>query len=546
MLEKKPDFNSRTKYYTLAFVFTIFTTFLACNQKQERILNFPKTDLSESNLIPMPLEVVATHDGFALDKFTTIQTSGDEEGLDAVGIFLAEKIHFKTGLDVMVNDDSFNAETVISIEVTKGKTMNDEAYEISVSQDSIVLKSSTVAGAFRGAQTIRQIIPERHNDTLAENDIWVVPTGAIKDAPQFSYRGSMLDVSRHFFSVEDVKKYIDILSYYKFNVLHLHLSDDQGWRIEIKSWPKLTEVGGSTEVGGESGGFYTQEEYTDIVNYAAKHHITIIPEIDMPGHTNAASVSYPFLNGNGKTPELYEGMEVGFSTFDTRKDSVYAFIDDVVKEIAALTPGPYFHIGGDESHVTKKDDYIYFVNKVEKIVQKHGKLMIGWDEVATADIDSTSISQWWASKENAEKAIEKNMKIILSPANKAYLDMKYDANSKHGLSWAAMIPVDSAYVWTPEKLLPMKNVLGIEAPLWSETISNIEELEYLAFPRAIGYAELGWTTEEKRNWDNYKVRLANQTPYLERMNVKYYPSPLIDWQKSDPTENVNVKEMPNN
>jgi hexosaminidase len=314
----------------------------------------------------------------------------------------------------------------------------------------------------------------------------------------------------------------------------LHLSDDQGWRIEIKSWPKLTEIGGSTEVGGESGGFYTQEDYKEIIRYAAERYMTIIPEIDMPGHTNAASVSYPFLNGNGKTPKLYEGMNVGFSTFDTHKDTVYAFIDDVVREISAITPGPYFHVGGDESHVTKKSDYIYFINKVEKIVQKHGKRMIGWDEVAIADVDATSISQWWASEENAKKAVDKGMKIIVSPAKKAYLDMEYDTLSKFGLHWAAYIPVDTAYIWTPEEYgIPLENILGVEAPLWSETISNIDELEYLAFPRIIGYSELSWSIKENRNWEDYKVRLADQAPFLDRMDVKYYPSALIDWKKSD-------------
>jgi len=343
----------------------------------------------------------------------------------------------------------------------------------------------------------------------------------------------MLDVSRHFFSVADVKKYIDILSYYKYNVLHLHLTDDQGWRIEIKSWPKLTEIGGKTEVGGASGGFYTQEDYTEIVNYAAKHHILIIPEVDMPGHTNAASLSYPILNGNGKTLKPYEGTRVGFSTFDTRKDTVYSFIDDVVREISAITPGPYFHIGGDESHVTQKSDYAYFVNRVEKIVQKHGKKMIGWDEIATTNVDSTSISQFWSSAKNAKLAVEKNMKIIMSPAKKAYLDMQYDSLSKHGLHWAAYIPTNVGYQWSPESYenITKENIIGIEAPLWSETISTISELEYLAFPRAIGYAELGWSTEENRNWEDYKKRLANQTPFLNRKNVKYYPSPLIDWKK---------------
>ena len=268
--------------------------------------------------------------------------------------------------------------------------------------------------------------------------------------------------------------------------------------------------------------------------YAAEHYMTIVPEIDMPGHTNAASLAYPILDGTGKTLKNYTGTRVGFSTFDTRKDTVYAFIDDVVREIAAITPGPYFHIGGDESHVTKPKDYRYFVSRVEKIVQKHGKRMIGWDEVATADLDSTSIAQFWASEKNAALAVEKGMQVILSPAKKAYLDMKYDTLSKHGLTWAAYIPVDTAYNWVPERYasIPKANILGVEAPLWSETISNISELEYLAFPRVIGYSELSWSTEENRDWENFRQRLGRQAPYLDRMDVAYYRSALIDWQES--------------
>lgn len=517
-------------------VFLALIVFSSCiEEKKKRVINFPATDLSAENLIPKPMKMVATKGGFALDEFTAIYTS-ENAGYEEVGKFLAEKIKGKTNLDVQVNVAEIpNMETVIYINQSDSLELNaPEAYQIYITQDSVILNSNTAEGAFRGIQTIRQLIPETSSDSLATNRIWTIPTGKIIDNPQFEYRGSMLDVARHFFSVEDVKKYIDLLAYYKYNVLHLHLTDDQGWRIEIKSWPLLTEVGGSTEVGGEAGGFYTQEDYKEIVAYAADRHMVIVPEVDMPGHTNAASVSYPIFNGNGIKPELYEGTQVGKSTFATRKDTLYSFLDDVVGEIAAITPGPYFHIGGDESHVTKKKDYIYFVERVEKIVMKHGKRMIGWDEIGQANVDSTSISQFWAGKKNAMSAVAKGMKIIMSPAKKAYLDMQYDTLSKHGLHWAAYIPTDTAYVWTPETYegVPLENILGIEAPLWSETISNIGELEYLAFPRAIGYSELSWSTPENRDWENYKVRLANQAPFLDRMNVKYYPSPLIEWKKS--------------
>jgi hexosaminidase len=518
------------------FFAAITLAFIACSEDKKERIAMPTTDLSKVSLIPKPLKTTPTNSAFALDQFTAIYTSKNATGFEEVGTFLANKLKSKTNLTIPVNSEGANTiERVIYINQSDSIDLESpEAYQLYINQDSIIINANTAEGAFRGIQTLRQLVPIESNDTLALQKIWPVPSGKIVDNPNFGYRGSMLDVARHFFSVDDVKKYIDLLAYYKINVLHLHLSDDQGWRIEIKSWPKLTEVGGSTEVGGESGGFYTQEDYKEIVRYAAERYMTIIPEIDMPGHTNAASVSYPFLNGNGKTPKLYEGTHVGFSTFDTHKDTVYTFIDDVVREISAITPGPYFHVGGDESHVTKKSDYIYFINKVEKIVQKHGKLMIGWDEVAIADVDSTSISQWWASEENAKKAVEKGMKVIVSPAKKAYLDMEYDTLSKFGLHWAAYIPVDTAYIWTPEEYgIPIENILGVEAPLWSETISNIDELEYLAFPRIIGYSELSWSTKENRKWEDYKVRLADQAPFLDRMDVKYYPSPLIDWKKSD-------------
>ena len=507
---------------------------MSCQEPEKEII-FPSTDLTKESMIPMPLKVTATNSAFALDKNSAIHIALDDENFMKVALFLSEKIKTKTNLNITVNDSLTETNNkIIYINHANGSMFsNEESYQLLIGKDSIIINASSAEGAFRGVQTLRQIIPQKSNDTLAAHKMWLIPTGEINDKPNFEYRGSMLDVARHFFSVKDVKKYIDIMAYYKMNMLHLHLTDDQGWRIEIKSWPKLTEIGGSTEVGGEAGGFYTQEDYKEIVNYAAARYITIIPEVDMPGHTNAASVSYPILNGNGKTVKLYTGTKVGFSTFDTRKDTVYAFIDDVVREISAMTPGPYFHIGGDESHVTKKNDYIYFVNKVEKIVQKHGKIMIGWDEITQANIDSTSVAQHWDNAKNAVTAVKNGSKVILSPAKKAYLDMQYDSLSKHGLHWAAYIPVDTAYIWSPEKHIegvPIESILGIEAPLWSETISNIEELEYLAFPRLLGYAELGWSTTENRNWENYKIRLANQAPYLDSLNVKYYRPTSIDFE----------------
>ncbi len=532
---------NRNKIIKSLSVFLIGIVLCSC---KDAVKSYPKTDLSIAHLIPKPLTIKATNSSFVLTENSSIQTSNIED-FKNVGFLLAEKIKDKTGLNLAVNTSESTKKGVISInKVAETSFINKEGYELVISEDLIVVNALTAEGAFRAVQTIRQLVP--YTAFNSEEKEWIVATGSILDEPNFEYRGAMLDVSRHFFDVEVIKKYVDALAYYKMNYLHLHLSDDQGWRLEIKSWPKLTEIGGKTQVGGGKGGFYTQKEYTEIVDYAAKNHITIVPEIDMPGHTHAAYTAYPQLDGTKnkklslestteeRIANLYTGTEVGFSTFDTRNEEVYSFIDDVIGEIVQLTPGPYIHMGGDESLSTAHKDYEYFVERVEKIIHKHNKILIGWDEVATTNIASSSVAQFWANEENAQKASEKGMKVILSPAKKIYLDMKYDSISKFGLNWAAFIPVDSAYNWTPEtyvKGLSKNNILGIEAPLWSETISTIEDIEYLAFPRLLGASELGWSVQQNRNWNDYKIRLANQTPYFNEMDIKYYPSKLIDWVK---------------
>jgi hexosaminidase len=373
-----------------------------------------------------------------------------------------------------------------------------------------------------------QLLPVKHDpgETIR------IATGDITDYPVYAYRGAMLDVSRHFFDVNDVKRFIDFLAMYKMNHLHLHLSDDQGWRIEIKSWPKLTEIGGSTEVGGGAGGYYTQEEFSEIVEYAAERYITIVPEIDMPGHTNAALASYPELNCDGKARDLYTGTKVGFSTLCTDKEITYEFVDDVVREISAISTGPYFHIGGDESHVTPLQDYIYFINRVQDIVTRYGKQVVGWDEIANASLVDDAIVQFWADEDNTMMGVEKGAKVIMSPAKKAYLDMKYDSTTRLGLNWAGYIEVDTAYIWNPEDYVPglsKVNILGIEAPLWTETVTKMDELEFMVFPRLPGYAEIGWTLPENRRWNEYKGRLAEHGKRFDALEIDFYRSPVVAW-----------------
>jgi hexosaminidase len=494
----------------------------------------PESDLAGISLIPLPLGVKGTGDYFVLKPTTVICYQGGYKEVENIARYLGERLKPATGFnfELVESQEAQNFSIYITLTGTEASTY--EGYDLDITKDLLRLSARTPIGLFRGVQTIMQLLPPSIEEKTPQEGPWDIATGTINDRPEYEYRGVMLDVARHFFSVEDVKRLIDQMSYYKMNVLHLHLSDDQGWRIEIKSWPKLTETGGSTEVGGGEGGFYTQDQFADIVRFAADRYITIVPEIEMPSHTNAALASYPELNCNNKAPELYTETQVGFSSLCTKKDITYKFIDDVVREISEISPGPFFHIGGDEANSTQMEDYIPFINKVQDIVISHGKQMIGWDEIANAKLQPTSVAQFWANVKNIHMAVEQGAKVIMSPARKAYLDMKYDENTKLGLHWAAYIEVDSAYMWDPANYAPgitRENVLGIEAPLWTETITNMDEMESMIFPRLPGYAEIGWTPVNLRNWDDYRRRLADHGDRFKALGIDFYESGKVNWKK---------------
>jgi hexosaminidase len=427
-----------------------------------------------------------------------------------------------------------NRKTLMLI-LSKGSAAESgEGYQLTVNESELRLQAGTPEGLFYGVQTIRQLLPpwgEYDAVLFQQPRPATIPALVIEDAPRYEWRGAMLDVARHFFTADEVKRYLDLLALHKMNRLHLHLADDQGWRIEIKKWPELTAKGGATEVGGGVGGFYTQAQYADIVAHAANRFITIIPEIDMPGHTNAALASYAELNCNGIAPPLFTGTEVGFSALCVDKEITYNFIDDVVREIAALTPGPYFHMGGDEVKTLTPAQYRAFVELVQTIIRKHGKQMIGWDEVAAATLLPTSIVQHW--RPDAAKAeLARAPHLILSPANRTYLDMKYDRETSLGLSWAGLIPVRTAYDWNPDALVPgaaPRAVVGIEAPLWSETLANMRDVEFLAFPRLAAIAELGWSPAQNHNWEDFRIRLGAQAPRWTALGINFYRAPEIPW-----------------
>jgi hexosaminidase len=488
-------------------------------------------DLEESSIIPLPAQLEGTGLSFPLHPKTVIYYDQAHAEAERLANYLTEQIELLGGPTLVIEpaDQAPGKHLYLSLD-SEQATLGTEGYTLDIQERSVQVVAQEPAGLFYGIQTLLQLFPLESGE---EENVWRIPTGKIQDAPVYAHRGSMLDVVRHFFDGETVQRYLDYLAHYKMNVLHLHLADDQGWRIEIDSWPNLTAIGGQTQVGGGPGGFFTQEEYATIVQYAADRFITIIPEIDMPGHTNAALASYPELNCNGIAPELYTGTGVGFSSLCIEKEITYQFVDDVIRELAAITPGPYIHIGGDEADATSEEDYIRFISRVQQIVSDHGKAMIGWDDIVAGEIAQTSVAQHWRHEENALLAQEKGMPVIISRASRTYLDMKYDSTTELGLHWAGYIEVDQGYDWDPATLVPglqQEQILGVEAPLWAETIETLDDIEYLLFPRLPGYAEIGWTAAELRSWEEYRIRLAAHQPWMEFMEINYYRSPLVDWE----------------
>ena len=488
------------------------------------------------NIIPQPASVTPAQGSFTLNAATTIRIQPGADEIHRIGQFLSDQLRPGTGysLPVLASSET-DARGCISL-TTSGAdpALGDEGYELRVESDRVTLTASQPAGLFHGVQTIRQLLPAAIETATRQPGPWTMQAGVIRDQPRYSWRGCMLDVARHFFGVADVKRLIDQCAYYKFNVLHLHLTDDQGWRLMINSWPKLAEYGGKYSVDGDPGGYYTQEEYREIVEYAHQRYLTIVPEVDMPGHTNAALACYPELNVSGKAPELYTGTKVGFSSFDIHNEITYKFLDDVIGEMAALSPGAYFHIGGDEARSTPEADYIYFVQRVQEIVKAHGKISVGWEEVAKGELLPDTIVQFWWNREWARKGAQQGRKFIMSPATHAYLDMKYDAITHLGQDWTRKyIEVQDGYEWDPETMLEgvtEKSILGIEAALWSETIVTTDDLDYMIFPRLPGYAEIGWSPAKKKNWEDYRLRLAAHGARFKAMGIKFYRSPQVEWE----------------
>jgi beta-glucosidase len=479
-----------------------------------------KGSLPMNPIIPLPASMRATGDSFAVTDDTQIIVDSGSAELAAIAAELAQWL----GVSVLATDEAQPTGAIRLTLADADPTLGDEGYELSVTPDGVTIRASQPAGLFYGVQTLRQSLPAEMGSAAAQSGPWSIPTVVIRDAPRYPWRGIMLDVVRHFRTVDDLKRVVDLMALYKMNRLHLHLTDDQGWRLMIESWPRLAEYGGSTAVGDDPGGYYTQAEYADLVAYAASRYVEIVPEIDLPGHTNAALASYAELNCDGVARAPYTGIEVGFSSLCIDKELTYQFLDDVIGELAALTPGAFIHIGGDEAHSTPEADYRRFFERVQQIVQRHGKQVVGWAEIAQVELLPGSAAQYWQG-DHGGRAASQGAAVIMSPASYAYLDMKYDDSSPVGLSWAGNISVQRAYDWDPATVqpdIPEAAILGVEAPLWAETVRTMDDLEYLVFPRLLGYAEIGWTPAAARSWEEYRQRLAGHVARLDALGVNFY------------------------
>ncbi|WOX24207.1 beta-N-acetylhexosaminidase [Streptomyces solicathayae] len=489
-------------------------------------------------VVPAPASVSPGGAPFTLTATTRIRVDQDSAPAVAVGEYLAGLLRPSTGYPLPVTDDTGRGGILLRLS-DRDTALGDEGYRLQSGRGGVTLTARTPAGLFHAVQTLRQQLPSAVERRTVQPGPWNVAGGTVTDTPRYAWRGAMLDVSRHFFTVDQVKRYVDQLALYKINKLHLHLSDDQGWRIAVDSWPRLATYGGSTQVGGGAGGYYTKDDYKAIVAYAASRHLEVVPEIDMPGHTNAALASYAELNCTGIAPPLYTGTDVGFSSLCVAKDVTYDFVDDVIRELAALTPGQYLHIGGDEAHSTSHADYVAFMNRVQPLVAKYGKTVVGWHQLTGATPAAGALAQYWgldgtsaAEKEQVAAAARGGTGLILSPADRIYLDMKYDRNTELGLAWAGYVEVQRSYDWDPGAYLPgapASAVRGVEAPLWTETLSTSAHLDKMAFPRLPGVAELGWSPAATHDWNAYKPRLAAQGPRFEALGIDYYRSPQIPW-----------------
>lgn len=544
--------------FTLTF---IMVCYLGFSQQVERGIS----------IIPEPVSMVESGGYYVLPEKITVSSPSLPE-MDFTLNYLQEKLSTATGYEVNVNIKS-KANIALELNQRSNVTLGDEGYTLSVKADGIKITANKPAGLMYGVQTLMQLLPPQiESDKLEENVSWQVPQVEITDYPRVGWRGMMLDVSRHFFTVDEVKQFIDNMVKYKFNMFHWHLTDDEGWRIEIKSLPKLTEVGAwrQEQIGWfgsfsqpdpdapkNYGGFYTHEQIREIVAYAKERNIQVMPEIDVPGHSSAVLAAYPELSCFPETNDKFVRTGAGFLDWTTggrpaaiyentlcpANEKVYEFMDKVLTEVVQLFPFEYIHVGGDEAPYTfwEKSDAVkelmkseglknmaqvqsYFGNRVEKIILSKGKKMMGWDEILEGGITPTTALMSWRGTKYGIEASKSGHYVVMSPSNYTYIDLMQGDLSTEPKVYSSL-RLNQTYKFDPiPEGADAKYILGGQTNLWTEQIYNIRQAEYMAWPRAFAVAESVWSPKENKDWDKFISKIEDHFVRFDYAKTKYSPA----------------------
>lgn len=498
------------------------------------------------NIIPKPNSVEIKKGHFVLNKETVILA--DENSFEA--IFLKESIKNQTGLELKITDKFTNKNVIqFGIKIPDTTNFDREYYELNISKSQIHISAFSFQGVFYGIQTLVQIIPFEKSSEIKLKEV------SISDHPKFQWRGMHLDVCRHFFPKDFIKKYIDYLAMYKMNTFHWHLTDDQGWRIEIKKYPKLTEVGAwrnGSMIGHYTdqtfddiryGGFYTQEEIKEIVAYAKERHITIVPEIEMPGHALAALASYPEFSCTGGPFEVGKSWGVLEDVF-CPKDETFTFLENILTEVMALFPSEYIHIGGDECPKVRwkscskcqkriKDEKLkdehelqsYFIQRIEKFVNSKGRKIIGWDEILESGLAPNAAVMSWRGTEGGIAAAKQKHFVVMSPGSHCYFDHYQGEPKNEPIAFGGYTNVEKVYSFNPiPKELSAeesKYILGAQANVWTEYINTPEHVEYMVFPRIAALSEVLWGTSNPNNYKEFEKRLISHFEIYDKKGINY-------------------------
>jgi len=492
------------------------------------------------NVVPRPNYIKETVGFFAFRQGMQI-SSPENSGAAAL---LERKLSTAAGIHLLPGSNKHSA---IEMVIDTNAVQSPEGYQLNVTPRHILLQAATETGLYYGVQTLLQLLPPQIESRQLVKATWNVPCVLIKDAPDFTYRGIMLDVCRHFLPAEHIKKILDVMAMYKMNRFHWHLTDDQGWRIQIKRYPKLTQVGG-TRVGDNGkpyGGYYTQDQIRDIVKYAAARHIIVIPEIEMPGHALAALAAYPQYSNTGGPfkPRTVWGVEN--NVYNPANDSTYSFLSHILDEVCALFPSKYIHIGGDEcpkirwqespqcqllmkKEGLKNEDELqsYFVKRMEKIVAEKGRKIIGWDEILEGGMAPSATIMSWRGEQGGIDAANAGHDVIMTPGSSLYLDHYQGSPLCETVKIGGLTTLQQVYAYypIPKAISPAMahHVLGLQGNLWSEYLYTPNEFDYQLFPRALAVAEVGWTQPQNKDVRDFIRRLDDQQIRMDEHHIDYY------------------------